>query len=86
MTPKCSKTDDTDSQKVYDLNTVTKDTLLTIDHIGVSLADSILKYREEHAFSSVKQLMKVPHIGTKTYEKISHRFCVNAASSSGSKS
>ena len=84
LTPKFSKTDAKDSQKVYDLNTVTRDMLMSVDHIGASLADSILKYREAQSFKSVKQLTKVPHIGNKTYDKIAHRFCVNTASSSQS--
>ena len=86
FTPKFSQTDSKPSLTVFDLNTVTRNDLLSVDHIGTSLADSILKYRQDHTFQSVKQLTKVPHIGTKTYEKISHRFCVNTASSSGSTS
>jgi len=52
------------------LNTASKHLLSYVSGIGSTLADNIIKYRNEIGkFSSRKQLMKVPRLGGKAYEQ-----------------
>lgn len=58
----------------YDLNTVTKDELITIPGIGEKKAADILDYKKTHGFSSKRDLMNIKGIGEKTYIKIEKYF------------
>ncbi len=52
------------------LNTASKHLLSYVSGIGASLADNIVKYRNEIGrFSSRKQLLKVPRLGGKAFEQ-----------------
>lgn len=52
------------------LNTASKHLLSYVSGIGPSIADNIVKYRNEiGGFSSRKQLMKVPRLGGKAFEQ-----------------
>ena len=52
------------------LNTASKHLLSYVSGIGGSLADNIVKYRNETGkFTSRKQLLKVPRLGGKAYEQ-----------------
>ena len=52
------------------LNTASKHLLSYVSGIGSTLADNIIKYRNEIGrFSSRKQLLKVPRLGGKAYEQ-----------------
>jgi len=52
------------------LNTASKHLLSYVSGIGGTLADNIIKYRNEIGkFSSRKQLLKVPRLGGKAYEQ-----------------
>lgn len=52
------------------LNTASKHLLTYISGLGPALAQNIVDYRSEHgAFSSRKQLLKVPRLGAKAYEQ-----------------
>ena len=59
------------------LNTATKEELLTLDGIGESYADRIIAYRENNGpFQSPEEIMQVKGIGEKTYQKIKDRIIV----------
>jgi len=59
------------------LNTATKEELLTLDGIGESYADRILEYRKNNGpFQSPEEIMQVKGIGEKTYQKIKDRIKV----------
>ncbi len=52
------------------LNTASKHLLSYVSGIGSTLADNIIKYRNETGrFSSRQQLLKVPRLGAKAYEQ-----------------
>jgi len=52
------------------LNTASKHLLAYVSGLGPALAENIVKFRKENgAFSSRKQLMKVPRLGEKAFEQ-----------------
>lgn len=60
------------------LNTATKEELMTIPGIGSSKAESILAYRMEHGcFADVKDIMKIAGIKEGIFEKIKDSITVN---------
>lgn len=68
--------EDTKEKKI-NLNTATKEELMTVTGIGPSTADNILLYREEAGkFTSVDDLLQVNRIGEKTLDKIREFFTV----------
>lgn len=52
-----------------DINTASKNELITLNGIGASKADMIIKYRKAKCFKSVDELTEVKGIGEKTLEK-----------------
>jgi len=58
----------------YDLNTVTKEELITIPGIGEKKAADIIDYKETHGFRSKRDLMNIKGIGEKSYLKIEKYF------------
>lgn len=60
------------------LNTASKHLLSYVSGIGPSIADNIVKYRDEvGSFTSRKQLMQVPRLGNKAYEQCAGFLRVN---------
>jgi uncharacterized protein len=58
------------NQVGVNLNTASKHLLAYVSGIGSTLADNIIKYRDENgSFSSRSQLLKVPRLGGKAYEQ-----------------
>ena len=56
---------------LININTASKEKLLTIPGIGESKAKAIIKYREENGnFISIEDIQKVDGIGSKLYEEI----------------
>ena len=65
----------------FDMNLVARAQLMSIDGIGALLSDNFIEHRAELqkkglTFKSPKDLKKVKGIGTKTFDKIVHRFFV----------
>ncbi len=58
------------------LNTASKELLITLPGIGEVKADDIIKYREETAFNSIEELKNIKGIGDSTFEKIKHLITV----------
>ena len=70
------KTGAADSLKV-NLNTASKEELLSLTGIGDVKADSIVKYREEHgSFQSVEDIKKIEGIKDGVFNKIKDRITV----------
>lgn len=58
-------------QKPVNINTATKDQLITLPRIGPKMAQRIIDYRREHGpFLVKKDITKVKGIGPKTYEHL----------------
>ena len=57
--------------KIININTATKEELMTVSGIGESKAEAIIKYREENdKFSSIDDIKKVSGIGDSLFEEI----------------
>lgn len=66
-----TKSEDIETSEIVNINTASKDELMTITGIGESKADSIIKYREENGkFSSIEDIKNVSGIGEYLFEKI----------------
>ena len=58
-----------EESRPIDLNTATKNDLMTLPRIGEKTAQKILDYREKYGkFSAIEQLMDVEGIGEATFE------------------
>jgi competence protein ComEA len=60
------------------INTASKEILVTLPGIGESKADSIIAYRTEHGdFSSIEDIMEIPGIKEAVFSKIKELITVN---------
>lgn len=59
------------SSGLVNINTASREELMTVSGIGESKADSIIKYREDNGnFKSIEDIKNVPGIGESLFEKI----------------
>ncbi|NLY78034.1 MAG: hypothetical protein GX080_08150 [Tissierellia bacterium] len=59
------------------INTCTKDELLSLPGIGEVLADRIIDYREQTPFKNIEDIMNVSGIGEKKFESIKEMIIVH---------
>ncbi len=60
-----------EKNKIVNINTASKEELMTVTGIGDSKADEIIKYREEISnFKDIEDIKNVPGIGDSLFEKI----------------
>ena len=65
-------------QGAVNINSATREMLMTLPGIGESKADAIVAYRQSHGpFGSLEALMDVPGIKEGVYEKIKDRISIN---------
>lgn len=62
---------------VVDLNTASKEELMSIKGIGPSKAEAILEYRSMKLFDSIEELANVKGFGAKTIEAIKDKLTVS---------
>ena len=68
---------DTGQSSLINLNTATKEQLMTLSGIGEAKADSILSFREEQgAFSAIEDIMKIEGIKEGVFNKIKNDITV----------
>ncbi|ODN31104.1 ComEA family DNA-binding protein [Fervidobacterium thailandense] len=68
------------ADSVLDINLATQEELETLPGIGPSKAKAIVEYRKLQPFKRPEDLMNVPGIGPKTYEKLKNRIKVSGVS------
>ncbi len=62
---------------VVNINTASREELMTLDGIGAKKADAIITLREETGgFSTAHDIVRVSGIGEATYEKLKDKICV----------
>ncbi len=66
-----------DNGEVININSASKERLMTLNGIGESKAQAIIDYREENGgFKSVDDIMNISGIGEKTLEKIKDKISI----------
>ena len=60
--------DEEDSK--ININTASKDMLTSIPGVGSKMADKIIKYRQEHPFNTIEDLLNITGIGKKKFDEI----------------
>lgn len=58
------------SETLVNINTASKEELMSVPNIGASKADSIIIYRAENKFNKIEDIMNVSGIGETLYAKI----------------
>ena len=67
----CIESGSEDSGALVNINTASKEELMTVSGIGEAKAESIIKYREDNgSFSAIEDIMNVSGIGESLIEKI----------------
>ncbi len=66
-----------EESSLVNLNTATAEQLMSLTGVGQSKAEDILNYREQHgSFQTIEELMQIPGIKERVFEKIKDRITV----------
>ena len=70
------KTDNNKTNGLVNINTASKEELMSITGIGESKANSIIEYRTKNKFNSIEEIKNVSGIGDKFFEQIKNYITV----------
>lgn len=62
---------------LVNINTATKEELMSLPGIGERKADSIIEYRKSKSFSRIEDVMNISGIKEAAFNKIKDRICIN---------
>lgn len=62
--------DNNETSNLININTATKEELMTLSGIGESKANSIIEYRNNKTFESIEEIKEVSGIGDSVFDKI----------------
>ena len=68
---------DSQSTVLVNINTATKEELMSLPGIGERKADSIIEYRKSKTFSSPEDIMNISGIKEAAFNKIKDKICTN---------
>lgn len=68
--------EDNETTKLININTATKEELMTLTSIGESKAELIIEYRSTNPFNTIEDLMNVSGIGENLFNKIKEHITV----------
>ena len=68
--------DASNASGLINLNTASREQLMTLPGIGETTADAIIAYREETPFTSIQDITNVSGIGESKYDRIKDLICV----------
>ncbi len=71
-----SNSSNSSQNSLVNINTASKEELMTIPNIGASKADAIIIYRAEKSFTSIEDIMNVSGIGESVFVKIKDHITV----------
>lgn len=71
-----SNKQNSDTSKI-NINSATKEELMTLPGVGSSRADEIIKYRAENKFQTIEDIKNISGIGAKSFEKIKEKITVD---------
>ena len=67
---------DINVQEKININTATKDELISLNGIGEATANKIINYRNKNKFKEIEDIMNVPGIGEAKFNNIKDYICV----------
>ena len=59
------------------INTASKEQLMTMKHVGAKIADRIIEYRKTHPFKKIEDIMNVKGIAQKVFDANKDLISVN---------
>ncbi len=71
-----NKTSNNDYNGLVNINTASKEELMSINGIGESKANSIIEYRKDNKFNTIEDIKNVSGIGDKFFEQIKNYITV----------
>lgn len=66
----------TNKETLININTCSKDELMTLTGIGDKTAESIIEYRNKNKFEKIEDLMKINGIGSQKFENIKEKITI----------